>query len=62
MTTLRAPAFRDRHGHATDRTGAGDEHIFAHEIERKRGMHGVAERIETGKNIERNRGIGVPDV
>ena len=43
MTTLRAPAcLANRHGHATDRSGAGNEHVFADEIEGERGMHRVA--------------------
>ena len=35
-------------GHDADRAGAGDQHILAHEVERQRGVHGVAERIEDG--------------
>ena len=58
----RAGMFADRNGHATDRSRAGDEHIFADQIEGERGVHGVAERIETGKHIERDRRIGVPAV
>ncbi len=58
----RAGVTRDRRRHATDRTGAGDEHVFAHEIKGERGMRRVAERIETGKHIERNARIGLPDV
>src|SRR5207248_4007725 len=47
-------------GHATDRSRAGDKDVLADEIEGKRGMHGVSQRIEAGKNIERNRRIGMP--
>ena len=43
MTTLRAPAcWQIGHRHATDRSRAGDENIFADQIERERGMDGVA--------------------
>ena len=34
--------FADRNSHAPDRACAGDENIFADQIERERGMHGVA--------------------
>jgi hypothetical protein len=50
----RAGMFANRDGHATDRPRAGDEHIFADKIERQRGVNGVAHRIETGQDIERN--------
>ena len=42
----RADVFRNRHGHDADRPGAGDQHIFADQIERQRRMRGVAERIK----------------
>ena len=58
----RARHLRDRHRHATDRSRAGDEHIFADEIERERGMDGVAERIGTGKDVERDLRIAAPEV
>src|SRR5207244_2289018 len=58
----RAGPLANRNSHATDRPGAGNEHIFSHEIERERSVHGIAQRIETGKHIERNRRIGVPAV
>src|SRR6185295_11946346 len=38
-------------GHAADRAGAGDEDIFAEDIELKRGVDGVAEGIENGLDI-----------
>jgi hypothetical protein len=50
----RAGAFANRNGHATDRPGAGDEDVFSHQIERERRVHGVAQRIETGKNLQWN--------
>ena len=58
----RAGFFANGNCHATDRPGACDEDIFADQIERERSMNGVAEGIETGKHIERNRWIGVPAV
>src|SRR5207237_9955406 len=53
----RAGVFADRNRHAADRAGTGDEHVFADEIEREGGVNGVAERIETRKDIERNRPV-----
>src|SRR5205823_2081532 len=38
----RSSVFADRHGHATNRAGAGDEHVFADEIEREGGVDRVA--------------------
>ena len=38
----RAGMLADRNGHAADRPGAGDEHIFADQIERESGVDGVA--------------------
>ena len=58
----RARHFRDRHRHATDRARAGDEHIFADEIEGERGVNGVAQRIRTGNNIERDLRIAAPEI
>src|SRR5205085_11698534 len=58
----RAGLFADRNSHATDRAGAGDEHIFADEIERERGVNGVAEWIETGKHLEWDRRISMPAI
>ncbi len=58
----RAGMFADRDRHATDRARAGDEDVFADEVERERSVNGVAHRIETGKHVERDRRIGVPAV
>ena len=41
--------------HLTDRPSPGDQHVFADEVERQRGVHRVAERIE-------NRGGVVVDL
>jgi hypothetical protein len=38
----RAGSFANRNGHAADWPGAGDEHIFADQIERERRVHGIA--------------------
>ena len=42
----RADEAHDRRGHDADRPGAGDQHVLADDVERERGVHGVAERIE----------------
>src|SRR5437762_2346907 len=55
-------SFANWNGHSTDRAGAGDEDIFADQIERERSVHSVAERIETRKHIQRDRRISVPAV
>src|SRR5207253_6121973 len=52
--------FTNWNGHATDRPRSGDQNIFAHEVESKGGVDGITKRIKTGKDIERNGGIGVP--
>src|SRR5439155_1164270 len=41
----------DRRGHHADRARAGDEDIFASELERQRAVHGVAERVEAGADL-----------
>ena len=41
-----ADVARDRASHDADRSGAGDQHVLADEIERERGVDRVAERIE----------------
>ena len=38
----------DGGSHDADGAGAGDEHVFTHQIEGEGGVHGVAERIEDG--------------
>src|SRR5882724_13144105 len=58
----RAGAFTNRNGHATDRTSARDQHVFADQIERERRVHRVAQRVETGKHIQRDRWVGMPAV
>ena len=52
--------FTNGNRHTTDRTCTGNEDIFADEIVGEGGVDGVAERIETGQNIERDGWIGVP--
>jgi hypothetical protein len=53
-----------RHGcrHDADRTRAGDEDIFAKDIERQRGMHRVPERVEDRHHVAVQFLIVVPDV
>src|SRR5258706_878656 len=41
----------DRRGHDADRSRAGDQHVLADQVERERGMSGVAERIEDRREI-----------
>ena len=41
----------DRRGHDADRAGAGDEDVFARELERQRAVHGVAERVEARADL-----------
>ena len=45
-----------RHGcrHNADGARAGDQHVFADQIEGERRVHGVTERIENGGQIVRN--------
>ena len=47
----RADEAHDRRGHDADRTGAGDQHVFADDIERQRGVHRIAERIEDRRDL-----------
>ena len=42
---------RDGGGHDPDGTGAGDQDILAEDREGERGVHGVAEGIEDGRNL-----------
>ena len=58
----RAGHFGDRHRHATDWSRAGDEHVFADQIERQGGMDGVAKWIGTGNHIERDLRIAPPEI
>ena len=58
----RAGHFGDRHRHASDRARAGDEHVFADEIERERSVNRVAERIGAGKHIDRDFRIAAPEI
>src|SRR5688572_8086694 len=48
--------------HATDRAGAGDQHVFAKNVERKRSVHGVAQRVEDRGDIEIDAGAVMPHV
>ena len=50
----RADVFRHRRRHHADRTGAGDQHVFPHQIEGERGVHGVAEWVEDGRQVIRD--------
>ncbi len=49
-----AGALGDERAHDADRTGTGDQHVFADEIEGKCGVHGIAERIEDRGDLVRN--------
>src|SRR4051794_2398482 len=58
----RASHLRNRHGHATDRAGAGDQDIFADELEGKGGVNGVAERVRTRNYVQGNARIATPKI
>ena len=45
----------DHRSHDADGAGAGDDHVFAHHVERQSGVHRVAVGIEAGQNL---RGYG----
>src|SRR6476469_2021628 len=51
----------DRDGHAADRAGASDKHIFADQVERERRVRSISEGIETRQHIERNIRVGMQD-
>ena len=42
---------RDCRRHDTDRAGAGDQHIFAQQIERQRRVNRITERIKDRANV-----------
>ena len=50
----RADVPRNRGGHDADRAGAGDQHVFADQVERQRGVRRVAERIEDRREVVRD--------
>ena len=45
---------RHRRRHDADGAGAGDQHIFADQVERERGVDGVTERVENGADFVRH--------
>src|SRR5690554_5774489 len=47
----RADETHDRSGHDADGAGARDQHVFAHDVEGKRRVNRVAERIEDRGNL-----------
>lgn len=54
-TTLRAPTvLGDAGGNDADRTGTGDQHILADQVELERHMRGIAIGIEKGGELGRN--------
>src|SRR5690606_33927838 len=53
---------RDAGGHAPDRSRAGDEDVLADQIKGKRGVGGIAERIEARNDFHRDARIRMPDV
>src|SRR5690606_29012625 len=57
-----AGVFRDRCGHYADRPGARDQNVFAENLEGKRGMHRVAERIEYRGDIRVDVRFVLPDI
>ena len=44
----------DGHRHLADGARAGDQHVLTDEIERERGVHRVAERVEDGGDVVGN--------
>ena len=52
-----AAVARDRRGHAADRAGPGDEDVLADEVELEGGVGGVAEGVEAGEDVQRDRGV-----
>ncbi len=52
----------DGGGHEADRTRAGDQHVFAEDVEAERGVHGVAEGIEDAGHIKVDARAVVPHV
>src|ERR1700694_1315030 len=48
----RAVVARDLRGHDADRAGAGDQHVLGDDAELRRGVHGVAERIEDRGDVQ----------
>jgi len=64
VITVVARAGVPRHGrrHDADGAGAGDQHVFAQHGKGKRGMDGIAEGVEDGGDIQRDRFVVAPDV
>ena len=58
----RARMPNDRRGHDSDRAGARDQHILAQDIERERGVHGIAQRIEDACHVEVDARPVMPDI
>ena len=48
--------------HEADRAGAGDENVLAQDRERQGGVHGVAEGVEDGGDVEVDARLVPPDV
>src|ERR1700733_2807278 len=53
---------RHRRGHNAYGACAGDEHIFAQDGERERGVNRIAERIEDSRNVRSHMGAVAPDI
>ena len=51
-----------RYRHDADRTGAGDEHVFAQNRKRKRGMNRISKRIEDRRNFLIDARMVPPDI
>src|ERR1700730_4064329 len=58
----RPSMFRDRDRHYSDRTRAGNQHIFTEYIKRERGVDRISQRIETGEHIESDLRIRRPGI
>ncbi len=51
----RANETRNGHRHDSDRTRAGDEHVFTDHVEGEGGMRGIPKRIQNRRDVIANR-------
>ena len=58
----RSGVAHDGNGHDADGASAGDEHVFAEDRKRKRGVDGVAEGVEDRGDFKIDAGMMAPDV
>ena len=58
----RASVFADGRRDATNRAGAGDQHVLAQQVELQRGVHGVAVGVENRGDVQVDARAVYPDV